>query len=62
MRKTIGVLTALSLCVFLAAAASAEEKARESKKAGEVFYARCNLRVMNGKEITWVNWQAAPTL
>lgn len=61
MRKPIGVLTALLLCVSLAAAASAEEKVRESEKAGEVSYARCNLRVMNGKEITWVNWQAAPT-
>ena len=26
----------------------------------DVFYARCNLKV-EGNEITWINWQAAPT-
>ncbi|HEX9192126.1 MAG TPA: hypothetical protein VF847_08515, partial [Candidatus Deferrimicrobiaceae bacterium] len=61
MRRAIGVLTALLLCAFLAAAASAEEKAKEPEKGGEICYARCNLKVLNGKEITWVNWQAAPT-
>ena len=25
----------------------------------DVYYARCNLK-LDGKEITWVNWQAAP--
>ncbi len=25
-----------------------------------LYYARCNLKVMDGKEITWINWQAAP--
>ena len=58
---TIGVMSVLALCAFLVAAATAEEKAKEAEKAGEVYYARCNLRLMNGKEITWVNWQAAPT-
>ena len=27
----------------------------------DVYYARCNLKVTDGKEITWINWQAAPT-
>jgi len=27
----------------------------------DVFYARCNLKVIEGNEITWINWQAAPT-
>lgn len=27
----------------------------------DVYYARCNLKVIDGKEITWINWQAAPT-
>jgi hypothetical protein len=27
----------------------------------DVYYARCNLKVSEGDEITWVNWQAAPT-
>jgi len=43
------------LCVMCLAAAtvgSAQE---------DVYYARCNLKVMDKNEITWVNWQAAPT-
>lgn len=27
----------------------------------DLYYARCNLKVIKGNEITWVNWQAAPT-
>jgi hypothetical protein len=27
---------------------------------GDVYYARCNLKVLEGNEITWVNWQSAP--
>jgi hypothetical protein len=27
----------------------------------DVRYARCNLKVLEGNEITWINWQAAPT-
>jgi len=27
----------------------------------DVYYARCNLKVQGGNEITWINWQAAPT-
>lgn len=26
-----------------------------------VYYARCNLKVHGGNEITWINWQASPT-
>ena len=26
----------------------------------DVYYARCNLKVLEGNEITWINWQAAP--
>jgi hypothetical protein len=26
-----------------------------------VYYARCNLKVQEGNEIIWINWQAAPT-
>jgi hypothetical protein len=28
---------------------------------GAHAYARCNLKVLEGNEITWINWQAAPT-
>jgi hypothetical protein len=27
----------------------------------DVYYARCNLKVLEGNEMTWINWQAAPT-
>lgn len=27
----------------------------------DVYYARCNLKVLEGNEITWINWQATPT-
>jgi len=60
-RWTIGGISLLALCAFLAAAATADEKAKEPEKTGDVYYARCNLKLLNGKEITWVNWQAAPT-
>jgi hypothetical protein len=26
-----------------------------------IYFARCNLKVLEGNEITWINWQAAPT-
>lgn len=29
--------------------------------ADDTYYARCNLKVIKGNQITWVNWQAAPT-
>ena len=28
---------------------------------GDIYYARCNLKVIKGLNITWVNWQSAPT-
>lgn len=27
----------------------------------DIYYARCNLKVLKGNEITWVNWQSSPT-
>lgn len=27
----------------------------------EIYYARCNLKVLKGNQITWVNWQSSPT-
>ena len=26
-----------------------------------IYYARCNLKVIKGNYITWVNWQSTPT-
>jgi hypothetical protein len=61
MKSMIGVLVALVLCVCMATTVSAEEKMKEPEKEGDVWYARCNLKLLDGKDITWVNWQAAPT-
>lgn len=27
----------------------------------DIYYARCNLKVLKGNQITWINWQSAPT-
>lgn len=54
MRKTMGflmVLWAAHLLLQLSPAGYAQE---------DVYYARCNLKVLEGNEITWINWQAAP--
>jgi hypothetical protein len=55
MRNTVRsllVLGAIHLLLMFASAGYAQEN---------VYYARCNLKVLDGKEITWINWQAAPT-
>ena len=28
----------------------------------DIYYARCNLKVIKGNYITWVNWQSTPTI
>ncbi len=46
------VLGAIHLSLLFAPGGYAQE---------DVYYARCNLKVLDGKEITWINWQAAPS-
>lgn len=53
MRKDIGCWAVLWTMGLLAAATGSAQE--------DVYYARCNLKVMDKNEITWVNWQAAPT-
>jgi hypothetical protein len=50
--RCLMVLGAIDLLLTFASAGYAQEN---------VYYARCNLKVLDGKEITWINWQAAPT-
>ncbi len=53
MRKALGILMVLgAIHLSFHSAANAEEG---------VYYARCNLKIQDNNEITWVNWQAAPT-
>lgn len=50
MARWLVLLGTVGLAVSISAAYAQED----------VYYARCNLKVMDGKEITWVNWQSAP--
>ncbi len=52
MRRAIRFLLALWALLLVSTSAT---------DAQEVYYARCNLKVLKGNEITWINWQAAPT-
>jgi hypothetical protein len=54
MRHVIRVLSILGM--VCGAWAVALGQAQEG-----LFYARCNLKVTEGNEITWINWQATPT-
>ena len=51
MKKMI-VLTAVLISFFLFTSDGFSENA--------VYYARCNLKILKGRLITWVNWQASP--
>ena len=53
MRKTVWLLIVLCALQLIAVPAGDAQ--------GDVYYARCNLKVLDDNEITWVNWQAAPT-
>lgn len=46
------------LCVglLILGALTVDIKAEESN----IYYARCNLKIIKGNYITWINWQAAP--
>ncbi|HSB70642.1 MAG TPA: hypothetical protein VLT62_15050, partial [Candidatus Methylomirabilis sp.] len=52
MRRGVKLLLILWILLLVSAPAG---------RAEEVYYARCNLKVLEGNEITWINWQAAPT-
>jgi len=47
--------------LLLAVSCSSAPKTSDTRAAGaRDMYARCNLKVLKGGTITWVNWQAAP--
>lgn len=48
-------IVALPLILYLGTMAQAHAEE-------EIYYARCNLKVLKGTYITWVNWQAAPEM
>jgi len=52
MRRVFYFLVALCISQFLAVSTGNCE---------DIYYARCNLKVIKGNQITWVNWQSTPT-
>ncbi|HTZ17340.1 MAG TPA: hypothetical protein VMB78_02760 [Dissulfurispiraceae bacterium] len=50
MKKTLIVTICLMFSFFMAGSAVADD----------TYYARCNIKVLKGNNITWINWQAAP--
>ena len=54
MKRALGfMLVLLSACILMPRDGTCEGE--------ETRYARCNLKVIKGNQITWVNWQSAPT-
>jgi hypothetical protein len=53
MRKVIFILITIFAVFFFAQGGYGEED--------NIYYARCNLKVIKGNYITWVNWQSTPT-
>jgi len=51
MRRTLfGLFAAIIVLAF-----------SQTARAEETMYARCNLKVLKGNKITWMNWQSSPT-
>jgi len=50
MKGKIGLIGFIAVVFMFAMGVAAEEA---------IYYARCNLKVLDGNQITWVNWQAS---
>lgn len=59
MRKIVWLL--IALCALQLACAPQLPVVPAGDAQGDVYYARCNLKVLDNNEITWINWQAAPS-
>ena len=55
MHKTIKIFFVCLLFVFSVA------RANTGQAEDGAYYARCNLKVLKGNQITWVNYQSAPS-
>ncbi len=53
--KKIGVLAGVLLIAFFLLANTGQTEE-------DIYYARCNLKVIKGSYITWVNWQSTKTV
>ena len=62
MRKVhISLLLIFSLLIMFGCRGSGSVSTPVSVGQGELYYARCNLKVIKGSYITWINWQSTPT-
>ena len=57
MRRVLLLLASLLLC--LSCATNIGKTSGDYEEGS--YYARCNLKVLKGRHITWVNWQSSPT-
>lgn len=53
MKRAIFITTVVSLAFLFVQSGYCEED--------NIYYARCNLKVIKGNYISWVNWQSTPT-
>ena len=51
MKNAFCLLVVVTLGLFFSTVAAGDDN---------IYYARCNLKVIKGNNITWVNWQASP--
>jgi hypothetical protein len=54
------VICLVFFIVFLFSCAEPQKIGQNTEVGKQVYYARCNLKVIKGDHITWVNWQSTP--
>lgn len=59
-RFILSTLIVISLALF-SCVASQKITVTDNSLQGQTYFARCNLKILKGNYITWVNWQSAPT-
>ena len=55
-----GISLLLIILLFLFSCTETQKTVQNTQLKGQIFYARCNLKVIKGNRITWVNWQSTP--
>jgi hypothetical protein len=60
LNKSVLIFIGFIMLMFSLSACKTTQSGTSTILTG-TYYARCNLKVLKGKYITWVNWQAAPT-
>jgi hypothetical protein len=58
--KAFWVVCLVLFVVLLFSCAETQKTVQNTQAAKQTYYARCNLKVIKGNYITWVNWQSTP--